>query len=257
MTNEALTPNSPKFSHALTGLECAHYSRNNQFGKIRPEKKFILTPIDTGRATESLPILLDFGEVMQDAGEWPPHVPEASELVARAKPVIEKWRDHMQAEEDLLMVVQHGDLNPNNALVSGTGEIVLIDLARLGNWPVGYDLCRIAAMLRFRLVDSERGRDWVSNNLRVWSGEQFCRLSDDGSAEDSLCPPAAHCDQAFLGFVKTRPSGERETLLRGYLLGTLWDTIKVLSYVDLSAFKRTWALVVCWQLIEELQLASE
>ena len=161
------------------------------------------------------------------------------------------WDETMVSEARLYGVVQHGDLNPGNIMVLPTG-FVLIDFSRLGTWPVGYDLCRMATMLRLRLTDAQGQCDWVENGLVKWCQQPFCRLTTTDNSL-TICEYAEYCDQKFAEFAQTKQDKEVH-LRRGYLIGTLFDLIKVLSYSDLSVYKRLWALIACHELKTELDL---
>lgn len=171
--------------------------------------------------------------------------------------IIEHWKDLLGRQDDLLSVGQHGDMNPGNVLVPAPDRVVLIDFSRLGTWPVGYDVARLAAILRIRLTDHAGQRDWMQNRLYYWMREGFCSIDTASDPSAAVCPAATYCDQRFRGFVETREPSEREPMVRGYRLGTLWDLIRVLSYGDLSPFKRLWVLISCWRLGRSLKFVAE
>jgi len=244
---------------AIMDLEGRCYSRGSgrPFGRLRPIERFLLSPIDAGRAQQSLSFLVDAGGTLEEMGEWPAGHPTAREVSAEVSWIIEHWEDLLSRQGDLLSVAQHGDMNPGNVLVPALGRVVLIDFSRLGIWPVGYDVARLAAILRIRLTDHAGQRDWVQNRLQYWMREDFCPIDNANDPSAAVCPAAAYCDQRFRVFVETRDPAERESMVRGYRLGTLWDLIKVLSYGDLSPFKRLWVLINCWRLGRSLKFVAE
>ncbi len=238
-------------------LSCYQLARETQYGKLKPRERFPLTLVDRGRAQVSIGFLHKLGRVLSDRGQWPSGIEDPEAMGTSVLDVVTRWDQHMEDEDDLLCVAQHGDLNPGNVMVTAPGNVVLIDLARLGMWPVGYDLCRLATMLRLRLTDHESGQDWVVNGLDRWCQERFCQIGNGGEVGSSLSPQALFCDQQFDDFVRSGSAEERAVLVRGYLLGAFWDLTKVLSYEDLSPFKRIWAMVAHWRLGRRLGYVRE
>jgi hypothetical protein len=90
-------------------------------------------------------------------------------------------------------------------------------------------------------------------DIRDWAREDFCLIDKRADIESASCPQAVYCDQAFRDVMLAHPTRERKILARGYTLGTLWDLIKILSYFDLSPFKKAWAMLACWRLAKRLQ----
>lgn len=233
----------------IIDIELDHY-KGKSFTMISPAVAYTLLPIDVHRAMESLPILFDFTEVVVEIGQWPKRLPAPRTIVAGVREVVVNWYQSMMKQQELCQVVQHGDLNPNNILVSGRHEITMIDLARLREWPVGYDLSRLSALLRLRLTDRVQGRDWIVCNLNQWLDDEFAAFkSKVGTA---WCKPSAKCDKAFMKYASTHKM--RIHLMRGYSLSTIWDLLKALSYADLSHFKRIWVLVEIWRLANKVEL---
>ena len=238
----------------VTDMECEHYSETGEFGEYSASERYVLGPIDLGRARTSLPILAQYGHVMARLGQWPDNIGSPDEVATSVDTLISNWETIIQSEAPLLGVLQHGDLNPGNILLSKSGNPVLIDLARLGVWPVGYDLCRLATMLRLRLTDSHGREDWIVNRVTEWYKEDFCQIILEVDCASSKCPPSVYCDQAFRAYVEEQPEGMRVQLRRGYMLGTLWDLTKVFSYSDISPFKAVWAMIAWRQLAHALGL---
>ncbi len=125
-------------------IRCYDRPSGEPFARIRPEKRFPLTPVDRGRASNSLKFLNDVGGAIQGLGQWPSTIESISEITDGVSSMLSQWDSILTSEEDLLGVGQHGDLNPGNVLVPTPGKIVLIDFARRGRWPVGYDIARLA-----------------------------------------------------------------------------------------------------------------
>lgn len=235
-------------------LERRCYDRpaNKPFTRVKPIEKFALSAVALGRASQSIEFLGNVGDCAEELGQWPSSVPSAQTIAEAMSEVLKKWESLLNREDDLLSVGQHGDLNPSNILIPVEGNVVLIDFSRLGRWPVGYDIARLAVLLRIRLTDHDRHRDWAENGLKVWANENFCCLEVKQDPDSSVCPWAMYCDQQFRAFLQGRQPSEQQTMARGYRLGSLWDLIKVLSYSDLPPFKRLWALIECWRLSESL-----
>lgn len=211
---------------------------------------FKLSPTDIGRLETSVKFLVDLSNTLQSQGFWP---------VARTSPSImgdeiidlaKTWSDSQLIDVDLKTLVQHGDLNPGNVLVrrSQNAEAVLIDLSRLGPWHVGYDLSRLALMLRLRLLDVIGQKDWIPEGLGKWVGESLVCIDKEIIPDSKSCPEGVYCDQQFRLYLSELAPDLKNIIAYGYKLGTLWDLIKVISYHDISPYKRIWALIECWKL---------
>ena len=233
----------------ILGLEkrCYRVRGGEGLASVKATARFGLGVVDLERAKQSLEFLEGVGAWADKLGQWPDDVSPVSEVTGEVSAMLVDWERLLSSVGDLQCVCQHGDLNVGNVLIPPQGNVVLIDLARLGRWPIGYDIGRLAVMLRMRMTDHHRSRDWVENRLKVWCSEEFCAVGGS-DVDSSVCPWAMHCDQEFGALLLDRNVEEREAVLRGYQLGTLWDLIKVLSYGDLSPFKRLWALVAAWRL---------
>ena len=248
-----------KIKNILDGiieLEMRCYSIKNQqnFSTIYAKNIFPLSPIDCRRAEQSLLFLKEIGSTIKKGSQWPTSLPEPIEISNNVSKLINNWNTLLTEEGQLLSVGQHGDLNPGNIIIPKEGKVVLIDLSRLGLWSVGYDISRLATLLRIRLIDKEGSQDWVINRLNTWIEEKFCSIDTKNMPENSLCPPSAYCDQSIQDVFLKYSDDIQVKLKRGYKIGTIWDLIKILSYVDLSPFKRLWALIACWQLSLDLGL---
>ncbi len=237
-------------------LKCYNRSSTEPYAKLEPLKQFSLSPVDMGRARQSLKFLSEAGTCCENLRLWPDGIPSAVQVAEDIANAIGRWDDLMNEQGELLAVGQHGDLNLGNVLVPTPGKVVLIDFSRLGTWPVGYDIGRLAIMLRIRLTDHVHNQDWIENRLKVWATDRFGQVDLEQNPDNSVCPSATYVEQRFRSFLDMRPVEERVILVRGYQMGILWDLIKVLSYGDLSPFKRIWAMIECWRLVQELRPRS-
>jgi hypothetical protein len=206
---------------------------------------FTITPLDISRLETSARFLGELGRTLQKQAWLPLDLdPEkvASDVVQMAK----EWSGFIKVK--VKTILQHGDLNPGNVFLQTDGFPVLIDLSRLGPWPVGYDLSRLALSLRLRLTDADGRRDWLPQNLKTWLLEPAAEIDKIRDPVGSVCSEAVYCEQQFRLFLEGLPGEFRETLARGFHLGSLWDLIKFVSYQDISPFKKMWALLECWRL---------
>jgi hypothetical protein len=220
---------------------------------IRPHERFVLTPIDRGRAVESLAFLREVGDWVSEAGQWSDAC-SPSEMAHALQELIEDWEEILKKQKALPAVAQHGDLNPGNVLVTSANRVMLIDFSRIGRWPIGYDISRLATMLRLRLTDCANSRDWAQNRLKDWIKDEFCLVDPTKPVVETGCPASAYCDKQFREFISGCNPTVHSDLVRGYKMGAVWDLIKVLSYSDLSPFKRVWAFSACWRLSFALSL---
>jgi hypothetical protein len=209
---------------------------------------FPLSAVDLGRLNSSIDFQRSFGRALEGRLALPdlPFYRWCDVILGIAN----DWSDSDLTKMELPMVVQHGDLNPANVMVRHHSSPVLIDFARLKPWPVGYDLGRLSVMLRLRLV----GSDTVATE---WFGEELLSWLDIGVATSDeptrrLCPAAAACDTAFENFVSQQHASSAELLRDGYLLGKFWDLLKIISYQDISPFKRYWSVCMAGSLADLL-----
>jgi hypothetical protein len=216
---------------------------------------FKLTPVDIGRLETSVDFIAEFGDTLAGRGFWPPALGEPQEVASDVVQMARGWSESNITQVNLPTVVQHGDLNPGNILIRDNQDSfpVLIDLSRLGRWPIGYDLSRLSLMLRLRLLDADGHRDWLPDGLRQWSQESVARLDRDSASNHYLCPEGQYCDDQYRLFLKDVGEPYNNTLALSYKLGTMWDLMKVISYQDMSPYKRVWAFIECWKLKGNLE----
>ncbi len=244
------------FLEGVVALErrCYTVPAGESYAELLASEMFSLLALDVERARQSLQFLGEVAACIRRHDSWPEEVGSVEDIVIKVRRLLENWEGIISAEAPLLSIAQHGDLNPRNVLMAQPGDVVLIDFSRLGRWPVGYDLSRLAVLLRFGLTDREGQGDWVVNRVGSWVQEKFCMIEDEVEVATSQCPPALYCDQEFRSFLKGRNEIDGRRIARGYRLGALWDLTKVLSYSDLSPFKRVWALIECYRLSSQLDL---
>ncbi len=212
--------------------------------------------LDLDRLDTSLRFIGEFGDTLQNSDLWPLREP-ATTVIEEVRKLALEWHNCALTAVPLLAVVQHGDLNPGNVLLTATQELALIDLARLGQWPMGYDLGRFAAMLRLRMVDTEHHLDYMPGAFGRWLQHPTANLDHRLQIEADCCPCSAFCDRTFAGFIAENTAPTADLIAYGYALGVLWDLVKVISYMDISVFKKTWALLECYRLSRDLTSKAE
>lgn len=222
---------------------------------IALDSKFFLSPLDQSRFVASMGLLTIVSDELVDRKEWPGGLPAIDGIVRTAVDTVERWNQLSMLREKVPHYVQHGDCNPSNILVSGA-DFILVDVARLDRWPCGYDISRLAIQLRVRLPNHARAADHFSGHIGEWlrqtvAGVGIAKRSLPSA--DGVCAAADFCDAAFEAAV-TGYGARAEWLRRAYAIGTMWDLIKVVSYIDLSVFKRLWALLEMWRLGVRLRL---
>jgi hypothetical protein len=215
---------------------------------------FKLTPTDIGRLETSVKFIVDLSATLQSRGFWPTTETAPDVMAREVTDLAKTWSENQLTNVELRTVIQHGDLNPGNVLIrrSQNVEAVLIDLSRLGPWHVGYDLSRLALMLRLRLISGIGQQDWMHDELEQWLLESVACVEQEVSVDSQLCSEAAYCDRQFRRYLDDLLPGYRDNIAYGYKLGTIWDLIKVISYQDISPYKRIWALIECWKLKNRL-----
>jgi hypothetical protein len=246
-------PPNKKYLKRIVNL-CLDVCRGTLESNPAPEhavKKFNFTPLDISRLESSSSFLVGLGDTLRERGHWPVRV-KPSAVVEGLMDLVNNWSDFFGDRAKVWFAVQHGDLNPGNVMVLPDGTPRLIDLARLGSWPVGYDLARLSLMLRLRLMGTRAHQDWLPDHLGAWYGEPVATVDGISHAGTPLCPEAAYCDQQFGEFLASAPAAHAGHLAVSYKLGTLWDLLKVISYQDISPFKKVWAALECWRLKSEL-----
>ena len=248
-----LTSRQTTAMRAVIDIELSQYGRGWTDPKgddKRKQERIALTPIDLYRAKKSCTELLPMAQVIAKKRGWPVGIPSPTITFKRIERLLAAWPNVVRSTPPLYWVLQHGDLNPHNVILGEAGQITFIDLARLDQWPVGYDLCRLAIQLRIRLVDRSCGVEWVQNNLPTWGAELVFDLGNTDTARARRCPPAALCEQQLGQWIaKHSNSG---SVLAGINLCIAMDLVRIISYADLAPFKRLWAAINLARVYESL-----
>lgn len=225
-------------------------------GTTHAREKFRLLPIDISRLETSAEFIANFGETLLKNDLWPNNLEEPHKMSRELIDLAKNWTVVDITEINVKTILQHGDLNPGNILIrqDEDGFPVLIDLSRLGQWPIGYDLSRLALLLRLRLIEVNQHADWLPNGLRNWAVESVARFDRDITSNGVICPEAQYCDDQFRQFTESLSKEYQGDFIYSYELGTLWDLIKVVSYQDISPYKRVWAFIETWKLKQRLSI---
>ena len=239
-------------------IEVAAHVQPAHWGVVRACDVFKLAPIDISRLETSASFVAELGGALVDRGYWPQSIGTPAEVTRELTDLAKGWSKSKLTNVQVRTILQHGDLNPGNILVRDDRDRVpiLIDLSRLGPWPVGYDLSRLALMLRLRLMSSINHADWFPDHLILWTDESVARLDRD-ITDSPFCFEAQYCESQYRRFITEQNDSQiQKILVYSYKLGTLWDLIKIGSYQDASAFKRVWAFIEGWKLIRTLEIHS-
>lgn len=229
---------------ALLKVLIAQY-RDAAKGDPTVEQCFRFRPDHPFRIADSCARLLPAAKLLYDGGEWPKHLPIPDTVFSGVRELTKQWAILTKKIKVPFWVMQHGDLHSGNVLVS-EGQLRFIDLARFGKWPIGYDISRLATHARIHLPWQEGDRDWIQHDLKAWTKEEFAVL--DRSSARGVCEWAVKADEVFRVFLEKRPEREHEELRRLYQFCALSDLMRILSYANLSHFKRIWTAVAIWQL---------
>jgi hypothetical protein len=204
---------------------------------------FRFGPLDLERLRVSATFLEEIGPRLIDAGLWPTSMSPA-EAAKSLREVASGWRQGQLSFLDVETPVnaQHGDAHLANVIHTG-GRQLLIDIARVGVWPTGYDMSRAAIQARLRLLDHTGHADYMPERLPLWFDKNL-PATDHGNLV------AEQFDSAFDAVAQN--SKYCEALRLSYCVGTLWDLLKIASYGDVSPFKRVWAMVTAANLVNQL-----
>ncbi|HEV3317601.1 MAG TPA: phosphotransferase [Candidatus Angelobacter sp.] len=214
--------------------------------------RFRLSPVDVGRLETSAAFLEQLGGALAREKLWPAELPNIAQVTGDMIALARGWAEDEITDVQLWEAVQHGDFNPGNVMIDADQFPVLIDLQRLGRWPLGYDMARLAGLLRIRLTDAHDKNDWLPFRFPAWC-EECVAISRGDKISHPICPEAALFESEFLKYAEGLSSDEGPLVRYGYYLGSLWDLIKITSYQDISPFKRAWALVLGWSIMQRLR----
>ena len=242
---QAAAPEIRRFLHLL--VSCVKDLQDRAGATLgRLGDFFQFKPLDFSRLRASAEFLRTLGPELERQGLWPKGTPPPAVISERIIQSGELWRDGKWKVLDQVVpvMVQHGDVHIANVLLTRNGQQVLVDIARIGVWPVGYDISRLAIQMRLRLPDRSGAADYLPTNLHFWLSQDPSGEHDEGASP--ACVLADECDVAFAGAIS---NSEHETAMRlAYLCGTVWDLMKIASYGDISTFKRIWAMVTLHRL---------
>ena len=129
-------------------------------GTMEAAKAFVINDSDCDRLEASLDDVVSVGEGLRKRGQWPDGMVSAELLRERLLLTAKAWATDVCAEIMLPSCVQHGDLNPTNIMMSRDKFPRLIDLSRLGDWPIGYDLSRLCLLLRVHGLAGDDGENY-------------------------------------------------------------------------------------------------
>lgn len=195
---------------------------------------FAFTLLDLERVRVSAEFLAGFGPRLVDAGLWPDEItPEAAAELLSDLAVA--WRAKALPFLRLKTPVsaQHGDAHLANVLQTTSGQLRLIDIARVGVWPTGYDMSRAAIQARLRLLDYAGYNDYMPERFRAW----FSDTMDDSNGASLAGEFTGAFNKVIAGSVYEKQ------LSTAFTVGTLWDLLKIASYSDISSLKRVWAML--------------
>ncbi len=173
--------------------------------------------------------------------------------IERFAKMMRNWNTEISRFGPVPHLEQHGDFNARNIFVSN-GTVQLIDFARYGPWPVGYDLTRLELQLLLRGMDSFTGEDQFPSSLPAWSRLwEAVRKGDPDQPGGSAVEPrhqrmlqilhdiARIRRDAMAKLLPKKSAAERYHLIS--LLRT-FDAVRICSYQDASPFKQLWFLQV-------------
>ncbi|MGH9765141.1 MAG: aminoglycoside phosphotransferase family protein, partial [Blastocatellia bacterium] len=237
LTDEAVSKDMAKAAlRTVIDLSVEQYKRGWYAKKVdeheKKLKRFEFTEIDIDRARQACAFLRDIGHALSTRAQWPRTAAKVEQVFSVIEHLLSTWQSNLSRAAPFEWVLQHGDLNPHNIMIGAAGQITFIDLARIGHWPVGYDLSRLAIQLRMRLVDRAGTADWFGDHLTDWYEEPIWAIGNEANPHP-LCWPAALCEQALTEFVNTREEEGRAVLYTGSRVGALFDLLRILSYNDL------------------------
>jgi len=204
---------------------------------------FRFSSLDLERLRVSAEFLSGFGLRLVDAGLWPEAVtpPEAAKSLCD---LASAWRrnDLAVLSRETPVSAQHGDAHLANVVLTATGQLRLIDIARVGVWPIGYDMSRATVQARLRLLDHVAYADFMPERLPAWM---------NGFVADGDI--AALADEFVVAFKQVIVGSEYEReLALAFDVGTTWDLLKIASYGDISPLKRVWAMLSATRLAVSL-----
>jgi hypothetical protein len=173
--------------------------------------------------------------------------------IDRFAKVIREWNTAVSMFNPAPHLEQHGDFNVRNIFVSN-GNVQLIDFARYGPWPVGYDLTRLELQLLLRGADASTGEDEFPHSLPAWSRLwNAVRAADpDRRGPVDVEPRHRRLLQILDDIARIRRDAMNKLLpnvgeeRRQQLISVqrTFDAVRICSYQDASTFKHLWFLQI-------------
>jgi hypothetical protein len=242
---------------AFALAECRRSVREHQMSRLRYGVMLPLTNMDVSRVRSSVPFLVKLGNAVSRRGLWPRIGLSPSEAARHALKVAEGWQHFAFAGASGAACVQHGDMNLRNVFIEEGWHVSFIDPARLRDWPLGYDLARLGIQLRVQWWDGREGRDYFPEEFAKWCVSAGGVARQAGVANvGGGCSEADACDDAMALLCRELSGEKGREVWRGYNIARMWDLLKVISYSDISPFKRLWAMTAVAMLFREVTKGS-
>jgi CheY-like chemotaxis protein len=160
----------------------------------------------------------------------------------------------------------HGDFNPHNLLVDGTGHIWLIDFQGTGLSHILRDIAMMDAAVRFQLLaenDASLDQRYYLEEVLLADIERFSQveqLSDQISAENQEEIAKAYATVVHLRRLAYRlligqsPQGEAHDEIGEYYIALFFAALNTLRFFSLAPVQREHALLSASLLAERLKL---
>lgn len=212
--------------------------------RIQPCPLMALEPRSVQAFKAALPGLLNLRDGCARRDLLPPDFPTRETIELFATTVIDQWNARLrdQGLDSPITVPQHGDLNPRNIIIPPSGPPQLIDLARFGEWPVGYDLLRLELQLLLRLLGTKQGDESFPDQLGSWAAlwDSIERGMPEGSEPavpasllDVLRAIANARGRMYAALQGKQPDAAKTTAAM-----RCFDALKMACYRDATDFKR-------------------
>lgn len=270
MTLETL---AREYSPILQRLfDISAHSIQSTSASLDPSNRFYLTSIDLERFDSSASQLSELAQVCIQKGYFSDDILSVSRIQRFQREIVHNWKANLVSTPSSSIVFheQHGDLNPRNLILS-TPSLQLIDFARFGLWPIGYDLIRLQMQLLLRLIHSASMEDVFPEHLPEWIALWHSFLEGDinsiGTDPPSL-NSSASLNQTCLWFLfkleeylnklfdySDLKDNEVEFRRCAFITRT-FEAIKMCSYQDSTWFKRLWFLLIAVECAQKADLVT-
>ncbi|KAA0675752.1 hypothetical protein DS843_30215 [Roseomonas genomospecies 6] len=235
---------TPKSGMALDTLLELGISAAANLHRIQPCPLMALEPRSVQAFNAALPGLLNLRDGCARRDLLPPDFPTREAIELFATTVVDQWNARLrdQGLDSPITVPQHGDLNPRNIIIPPSGPPQLIDLARFGEWPVGYDLLRLELQLLLRLLGTKQGDESFPDQLGSWAAlwDSIERRMPEGSEPavpasllDVLRAIANARGRMYAALQGKQPDAAKTTAAM-----RCFDALKMACYRDATDFKR-------------------